>query len=102
MIFCEFRDSPIHGKGVFASCEIKKGTALFETHIKDSGFRDFWTNLKPNCLYNHSKTNANCISKTRGNFKVLVTDRDIQKDEELLADYTKDKDLEQPQEDWLD
>ena len=98
---CEFRDSSIHGKGIFALREIKRGEILFETHVKDSEFSDFWINLKPNCLYNHSKNNANCISRTRENFKVLVADKDIQKDEELLVDYTKDKDLEQPQEDWL-
>ena len=95
---CELRESPIHGSGVFSLCEIKRGSSLFETHIKHSS--DWWFNLIPNCLYNHSKSKANCISKTNGKVKLLVAGRDIKKGEELLVDYTKDADLEQPQEGW--
>ena len=98
---CEIRESDIHGKGVFALCDIKQGTLLFETHMKDlSQWDDSWINLTPNCLYNHSKTKANCLSQTNGKWKILVADKDIKQGEELLVDYTKDTDLEQPREDW--
>ena len=95
---CEIRESPVHGNGVFALCDIEKERALFETHIRNSD--GWWTNLTPNCLYNHSKSKANCISKTDGKVKFLMTRRDIKEGEELLVDYTKDADLEQPREGW--
>lgn len=115
---CEVKESPIHGFGLFALCDIKKGVRLFETHILDSGWIDsmpedvvkaygnkipfMWVNLNPHCMYNHSKTEANCISKTEGKRKVLVAKKDIKKGEELLTDYTKDLDLEQPKDEWSD
>ena len=99
---CELRKSPIAGDGIFSLCPIAKGTVLFETHIKDApDWNSSWINLTPNCLYNHSKDGANCVSQTNGKWKVLIAVRDIQDGEELLVDYTKDPDLEQPQEDWI-
>jgi SET domain-containing protein len=35
-----------------------------------------------------------------GDYKYLVTLRKIKNGEELLVDYNKDKDLEQPEEGW--
>lgn len=106
---CEVRESPIHGTGLFSLCDIKEGTALFVTHVKDPSWvegmpKDLfsWINLMPNCMYNHSKSGANCISETKGKKKILVAKRDIKNGEELLADYTKDLDLEQPEENWKD
>lgn len=98
----EFKESPIHGNGIFATEDIPSGTELFQTHVMDSDLWDMpiWGNMQPNCLYNHSKINANCISKTRNKFKFLLCIRDIKKGEELLVDYTKDKDLQQPEEGW--
>ena len=107
---CELKKSPIHGNGIFATEDIKKHTTLFETHVLDE---PMWINIKPNCSYNHSKDNENCSSVTRSissiidgeeiptrQIKFLVTLCDIKKGEELLVDYTKDPDLEQPQEGW--
>tara|TARA_R110000824_G_scaffold9415_3_gene42080 strand:+ start:894 stop:1208 length:315 start_codon:yes stop_codon:yes gene_type:complete len=96
----EFKKSLIHGSGIFALDKIPSGTELFQTHVLDNDDMKIWGNMKPNCLYNHSKTNANCASKTRNRFKFLVSSRDIEKGEELLVDYTKDKDLQQPKEGW--
>jgi SET domain-containing protein len=50
-------------------------------------------------MYNHSK-NANCESVTEGRSKILVSTKKIEIGEEILVDFTKDKDLEQPQEGW--
>jgi len=113
---CEVKESPIHGNGLFALYDIKQGVWLFETHILDSGWVDsmpknaiikhskkipfLWINLNPHCMYNHSETEANCVSQTEGKRKILVAKRDIKVGEELLVDYTKDPDLEQPREIW--
>ena len=52
---CEVRESPIHGTGLFSLCDIKEGTALFVTHVKDPSWvegmpKDLfsWINLMPN------------------------------------------------------
>ena len=95
---CELKRSEVHGKGIFASKDLKANQVLFETHKKMSGNLE-WLNLSPNCGYNHS-TEPNCHSLTLGDYKYLVTLREISEGEELLVDYNKDKDLEQPQEGW--
>ena len=95
---CELKRSDIHGKGIFASKDLGANVVLFETHRKTSGALK-WVHLIPSCGYNHS-TEPNCHSLTLGDFKYLVTLREIKEGEELLVDYNKDKDLEQPQEGW--
>ena len=95
---CELRRSNVHGKGIFASKDLGANAVLFETHRKTCGALK-WLNLVPNCSYNHS-TKPNCHSLTLGDFKYLVTLQEIPKGEELLVDYTKDGDLEQPKEGW--
>jgi SET domain-containing protein len=104
---CEVKESPIHGMGLFALCDIKEGSQLFETHIMDKDWVEgmpkglfSWINLLPNCMYNHSKTKFNCTSETEGNRKFLVATRDIKKGDEILTDYTEDPDLEQPEDNW--
>ena len=95
---CELKKSEVHGKGIFASRDLTANQVLFETHRKTSGALK-WANLIPNCSYNHSSS-PNCQSLTLGDFKYLVTLVEIKEGEELLVDYSKDKDLEQPQEGW--
>ena len=81
MSWCEFKDSEVHGKGIFATVFIPEYKVLFETHKKTSGAFE-WLNLVPNCSYNHSNE-PNCRSLTLGNFKYLVTLREIEEGEEL-------------------
>jgi len=97
----EVKESPIHGNGIFATENILANTDLFQTHRLNTGnlVLGKWINIKPNCMYNHS-VNANCKSVTALPHKLLVSIRDIKKGEEFLVDFTKDKDLEQPQEGW--
>jgi hypothetical protein len=97
----EVKKSPIHGNGIFATQNIPTGTSLFQTHRLNIGnlVRGKWINIKPNCMYNHS-INANCKSVTTSRHKLLVSIGDIKRGEEFLVDFTKDKDLEQPQEGW--
>jgi len=94
----EFKQSKVQGKGVFATKDLEANKVLFETHKKTSGALE-WINLIPNCSYNHS-AKPNCHSLTLGDYKYLVTLRKIENREELLVDYKKDKDLEQPEEGW--
>ena len=94
----EFKQSKVQGKGIFATKDLKANKVLFETHKKTSGALE-WINLIPNCSYNHS-AKPNCHSLTLGDYKYLVTLRKIENREELLVDYKKDKDLEQPEEGW--
>tara|TARA_R100000808_G_C2128175_1_gene137949 strand:- start:124 stop:420 length:297 start_codon:yes stop_codon:yes gene_type:complete len=98
MSFCELRTSDVHGKGIFAKEAIPANTVLFETHKKTSGALQ-WLNLVPNCSYNHSNE-PNCRSLTLGDFKYLVTLNEVEEGEELLVDYRKDRDLEQPKKGW--
>ena len=95
---CELKRSDVHGKGIFASKDIGANAVLFETHRKTSRALK-WFNLIPNCSYNHSSS-PNCQSLTLGDFKYLVTLVEIKEGEELLVDYSKDQDLEQPQKGW--
>ena len=94
----EFKQSKVQGKGIFATKDLEANKVLFETHKKTSGALE-WINLIPNCSYNHS-TEPNCHSLTLGNFKYLVTLREVEEGEELLVDYRKDRELEQPKKGW--
>tara|TARA_R100000808_G_scaffold7659_1_gene22246 strand:+ start:6232 stop:6567 length:336 start_codon:yes stop_codon:yes gene_type:complete len=92
----EQKDSLIHGKGLFATKDISAETVIHRTHIMSwLG----WVNIVPNSKYNHSEE-ENCRIDTDEEFKRLVSIRDIKQGEELLVNYKKDKDLEQPEKDW--
>ena len=93
----EQKDSSIHGKGLFATKDISAETVIHRTHIMSwLG----WVNIVPNSKYNHSEEEENCRIDTDEEFKRLVSIRDIKQGEELLVDYKKDKDLEQPEKGW--
>ena len=98
MSFCELRTSDVHGRGIFATESLPANKVLFETHKQTIGAFE-WLNLVPNCSYNHSNE-PNCRSLTLGDFKYLVTLREVEKGEELLVNYRKDRDLEQPKKGW--
>ena len=93
----EQKDSSIHGKGLFATKDIPAEAVIHRTHIMSwLG----WINIIPNSKYNHSEEEENCRIDTDEEFKRLVSIRDIKQGEELLVNYKKDKDLEQPEKDW--
>ena len=98
-------NSKVHGKGLFAVSDIEKNTTLHVTHVHKelvdyTGVSSSWINLTPNNQYNHSKERENCKIVTDGLTKGLVTLRNIIAGEELLVDYTKDLELEQPEPGW--
>ena len=97
----EVKESPVHGNGIFATQDVLADTRLFQTHTLNTGKQASgkWINIKPNCMYNHS-VNANCKSVTVLHQKFLVSVKNIGEGEEFLVDFTKDRDLEQPEEGW--
>jgi|TARA_R110000744_G_scaffold4733_1_gene16868 SET domain-containing protein len=94
-----FEKSECHGRGLIATKDIPSGKQIHMTHVW-SDTHNTWVNIKPNCMYNHSKIKENSEIKTINNTKILITSRDIFAAEELFVDFTKDKDLEQPEKDW--
>ena len=69
--------------------------------VSHVSYKRVWYQVHPiGIFYNHSNT-PNCIVKIEDNVNLLVANRDIDKDEELTVDYTKQLYLEQPKEDWI-
>ena len=90
--------SKIHGRGIFSTEGLKEGDIIGVSHVS---YERIWYQVFPiGIFYNHSKT-PNCIVKTEDNINLLVAKKDIDKDDELLVDYTKQLYLEQPKEDWI-
>ena len=91
--------SEIMGRGLFTTDGLTKGDVVGVSHVAYDGV---WYQVFPiGIFYNHSK-NPNCIVETTiTNINLVIADRDIEKDEELTVDYTKQPHLEQPQEDWV-
>ena len=90
--------SNIHGRGIFMTDALKKEDVVGVSHVS---YDRVWYQVFPlGIFYNHSK-NPNCIVKTEDNLNLVVANRDIDKDEELTVDYTKQLYLEQPKEDWI-
>ena len=89
--------SHIHGIGVFTPMNLKVGDVIGVSHANYDGQ---WY-MTTHGYYNHSK-NPNCIVEDRDNLKLIIANVDINVGEELTADYTKQKDLEQPQEGWIE
>ena len=105
-----YRDSSTDGMGLFAEGFIPACTTIHITHVHSNSIKNYsgpcdWINIIPNCMFNHSKTDCNCVIETihkeNGSIKQLVSIREIKKGEEVLFDYTTDEDLEQPEKDWL-
>ena len=91
-------NSNIHGKGLFTVDRLKEGDVVGVSHVS---YDRVWYQVFPiGIFYNHSIT-PNCIVTTDDNVNLLVANRDIEKNEELTVDYTKQLHLEQPKEDWI-
>ena len=83
--------SPIHGYGLFASCDINKGMLLGISHISNEHFPNGWIRTPLGGFYNHSET-PNCIlHETTVNgmiVKILKTLTDVKINTELTCTYT--------------
>jgi len=92
--------SKIHGHGVIITRPVKKGACLGITHkLLDNGM---WEMLKPLGDYNHSSTKENAIVLKGPTVRKIYVLRDMSPGEEMLVDFRKQADLEQPQEGWLE
>ena len=90
--------SVIHGRGLFTTNDLNEGDIIGVSHVV---YDNIWYQVGPiGLFYNHS-SDPNCIVKTEDNINLLVTNKDIYKDEELTVDYTKQLYLEQPTGEWI-
>ena len=94
---CFLGPSKIHGHGLIANARIPKGTNLGMTHKVNENNQ--WEKLIPIGDYNHSyKPNAIILNKE--GYKELVTTEDLDVGDEIVVDYTKQTDLQQPDPLW--
>jgi len=96
----KYHQSSCEGSGLIAAQNIEPNTFICDTHFLSPHVPGLWINITPNCLYNHSKKYENCKIVTSGDVKSLYTIKKIKAGEELFIDYTKDRELEQPEEQW--
>ena len=89
--------SNIHGKGAFATKKFRPGeninVALFKIHDNYYDTTNFGAHL------NHS-SKPNARTRFEGGLYRTYASIDIEPDDEITVDYTKNKDLEQPEDDW--
>jgi len=92
--------SKIHGHGVILTKPVKKGCCLGATHkLNDEGL---WDMLKPLGNYNHSSSKENAIIIKGPTVRKIYVLRNMDPGEEILVNFRKQSDLEQPQEGWFE
>ena len=85
------KKSPIHGLGVFATCDISSGIELGIAHINIVDFPQGYCRTPLGGFYNHSdEPNCELIDSDTMTFYVkrLVTIKDIAEGEEITCTYT--------------
>jgi SET domain-containing protein len=82
------KESKIHGLGLFATEFIPKGTNLGITHITDKNFEDGYIRTPLGGFFNHSDNPNIMIKKNELSYLEIITIKDIQKEEEITAEYT--------------
>ena len=80
------RDSDVHGLGLFAVMDIKKGHEIGITHISDQRFKNDWIRTPVGGFYNHSD-NPNCETYVQGDLVMIRTIRNVAAGEELTSKY---------------
>ena len=84
------RESQIHGLGLFATKDIKSGSTLGISHIREKSgeFENDYIRTPLGGFINHS-TNPNCYKANMGERIIsLITLHDIKKGDELTVFYT--------------
>jgi SET domain-containing protein len=96
--------SKIHGVGLFARTNLKKGDLIGVSH---AGYGDSWY-MTSHGNYNHSES-PNCMIETRKSggadlyrvaINLIIANKEILAGEELTVDYRQQPYLEQPKEGW--
>ena len=80
------KDSDIHGMGLYAREDIKKGHDFGITHVYNIDFEHGYIRTPLGGFFNHSE-DPNCEAYISGKYIKLRTIKDIKKDEELTAYY---------------
>ena len=78
--------SKIHGLGLIALDDIEAGVDLGISHVLNDNYKDGLIRTPLGGFINHS-ANANCLLENDGKNLKLVTQKQIDKDEELTVDY---------------
>ena len=82
------KKSKIHGLGLFASKEIKRGVELGISHVKDDRFLHGYIRTSLGGFFNHSET-PNCEALYENDLIKLKTINFIRINEEVTVDYMK-------------
>ena len=85
------RRSPIHGLGLFATCDVALGIELGIAHVNIVDFPQGYCRTPLGGFYNHSdEPNCKLINSDTMTFYVkrLVTIKDIAEGEEITCTYT--------------
>ncbi len=81
------KGSDIEGLGLFATCDIPKGTVLGVTHIRDDRFGGGYIRTPLGGFYNHSD-NPNAETITTKEFRKIKTIKPISAGKEITVTYT--------------
>ena len=80
------RSSDVHGLGLFAVVDIKKGYEIGITHVSDQRFENGWIRTPIGGFYNHSD-DPNCETYVQDDLVMIRTIRNITSGEELTSKY---------------
>jgi SET domain-containing protein len=93
----EIKDSNIHGKGIFSTKKMNIGELINVALFKDKD--DFFDTTAFGAHINHS-SNPNAKTRFEGNCYRTYSSTNINPGDEITVDYTINKTLEQPEENW--
>ena len=98
------KKSKIHGNGLFAEEQIKRGDTIGVAHqvLNTSNHKLFVPTSIVGKNYNHSKNNPNAENIMDGNKRYLVALTDIKPGTEITSNYYNTPDMEQPKKEWED
>ena len=88
------KESSVHGKGLFTNKDIKKNEIILldvwpygnKKDLKNDFFNEIVHEIK---YLNHCKKNSNCEINLINNKYLLVANKDIKSNNEILIDYDK-------------
>ena len=84
--YLTIKKSDIHGLGLFATEEIKKGVELGISHVKDHRFLHGYIRTSLGGFFNHSTT-PNCEAIYENDFIKIRTLSIVNSDDEITVDY---------------
>ncbi len=93
----EWGPSRVHGNGVIAMQYVPKGTSVGPTHVVEGAG---WKMLHPLGNYNHSVSMENAVIIRHETFMEAVLVTDLYPGDEMLVDFRKQPEFEQPFPGW--